>query len=277
MSLVLILVAIVADGGKRPARAVCPSTIRLGSVDRGGDDGPGRGGRAGRGGPGTGAAAGAPLRLLPFTVMGGSPVLAVDALSAFFLVPVFLMGGLGSIYGLGYWPQRRHLRTGTKLRLFWGLLVAGMALLVISRNGLVFLLGWEVMALSAFFLVSTEDHRAQCREAGWIYLIATHIGTLTLFALFALWRWATGSYELVPAAIDTMSAGVKNGLFFLALLGFGLKAGHDAAAFLAARRRTPTRPATSRRCSRAWCSRWASTGWSGCSRCCPARRRPGAG
>lgn len=163
--------------------------------------------------------------VLPFTVMGGHPVLAVDALSAFFLVPVFLVGGLGSIYGLGYWPQRRHVRCGTKLRLFWGLLIAGMALLLISRSGLVFLLGWEVMALSAFFLVSTEDHRAHCREAGWIYFIATHVGTLTLFALFALWRWATGSYDMVSASPDTLSIGVKNALFFLALLGFGLKAG----------------------------------------------------
>ena len=57
-----------------------------------------------------------------------------------------------------------------------------MALLVISRHAMAFLLGWEVMALSAFFLVTTEDHRDECRRAGWIYLIATHVGTLTLFA-----------------------------------------------------------------------------------------------
>ena len=165
------------------------------------------------------------LLVLPLTVMRGRPSLAVDALSAFFLVPVFVMGGLGSIYGMGYWPQQRHRRTGVRLRLFWGLLVAGMGLLIISRNGLVFLLGWEVMALSAFFLVSTEDHLARCREAGWIYLIATHIGTLSLFALFALWRWATGSYELTPVGVGMMSTGVRHGLFFLILVGFGLKAG----------------------------------------------------
>jgi hydrogenase-4 component B len=100
-----------------------------------------------------------------------------------------------------------------------------MALLLVSRNALVFLLGWETMALSAFFLISTEDHRARCRDAGWIYLVATHIGTLSLFALFALWRWATGSYDLVPAAAGTLGAGVKTALFLLALIGFGLKAG----------------------------------------------------
>ena len=161
---------------------------------------------------------------LPFKVLGDYPSLAVDSLSGFFLVPVFLMGGLGSIYGMGYWPQHRRQRTGTRLRLFWGLMVAGMALLIISRNGLGFLLGWEIMALSAFFLVSTEEHRQQSREAGWIYLIATHVGTLTLFAMFALWRWATGSFEMAPAA-GPMSGAVRYGLFFLALFGFGLKAG----------------------------------------------------
>jgi hydrogenase-4 component B len=167
---------------------------------------------------------GAEGSFFPWPAAGGGQV-GLDPLSAFFLVPVFLMGALGPVYGLGYWPQRRHPGNGRKLRLFWGLMVAGMALLIISRHALSFLLGWEFMALSAFFLVSTEDHRRESRQAGWIYLIATHVGTLTLFALFALWRWATGSYLFLPAAEGTLSFGLVNLLFVLALLGFGLKAG----------------------------------------------------
>ena len=177
-------------------------------------------------GAGLGLAKGTPTTLtIPWTILGGRLLLAIDGLAAFFLVPVFLMGALGAVYGLGYWPQRRHGRAGTRLSLFWGLLVAGMSLLVVSRNALLFLLGWEVMALAAFFLITTEDHREQCRDAGWTYLIATHVGTLCLFAMFALWRQATGSYDLVPAASRSLSAAVGNGLFFLALVGFGLKAG----------------------------------------------------
>ena len=155
----------------------------------------------------------------------GNATVGVDALSAFFLVPVFLMGGLGSIYGLGYWPQRRHSGNGRRLRLFWGLLTAGMALLVVSRHAMAFLLGWEIMALSAFFLVATEDTRDESRRAGWIYLAATHVGTLTLFALFALWRWGTGSYVLLPVGREVLGLGMLNAMFCLALLGFGLKAG----------------------------------------------------
>lgn len=162
--------------------------------------------------------------IFPWPAMGNS-VVGVDSLSAFFLLPIFLMGGLGSIYGIGYWPQLQHLRNGSKLRLFWGLLVAGMSLLVISRHAMAFLFGWEVMALSAFFLVTTEDHKEECRRSGWIYLIATHLSTLILFAMFALWRWATGSYDLKPVAEDTISLRLMNILFFLSLLGFGVKAG----------------------------------------------------
>jgi hydrogenase-4 component B len=155
----------------------------------------------------------------------GNSVIGIDALSLFFLVPVFLMGGLGSIYGLDYWPQLRYRRNGRKLRLFWGLLSAGMALLVIGRHAMAFLFGWEMMALSAFFLVSAEDQKDDCRRAGWIYLVATHICTLTLFAMFALWRRATGSYALTPAPNDAIGMGVMNILFFMSLIGFGLKAG----------------------------------------------------
>jgi hydrogenase-4 component B len=149
----------------------------------------------------------------------------VDALSAFFLAPIFLISGLGSLYGLGYWRQREHPRNGRKLSFFWGTLMLGMVLLVISKHAMTFLLGWEVMALSAFFLVSTEDQRLECRQAGWVYLIATHIGTLTLFALFSLWHSATGSFVLDPSSIDAMSQDTRNMLFFLVLFGFGLKAG----------------------------------------------------
>ncbi|MHB1155340.1 MAG: proton-conducting transporter transmembrane domain-containing protein [Phycisphaerales bacterium] len=167
---------------------------------------------------------GAPGGTFSFPWPSGNGPLALDPLSAFFLVPVFLMGTLGSIFGLRYWPQPKHPANARKLQLFWGLLIAGMSLLLIARHGIVFLLGWEIMALAAFFLVATEDHLPRCRDAGWIYLIATHIGTLTLFALFSLWHHATGSFILQPPDAP-LSPGTINVLFLLTLLGFGLKAG----------------------------------------------------
>jgi len=161
--------------------------------------------------------------VLPWMAVGGSFV-GLDPLSAFFLLPVFVVGGLASVYGLGYWPASKRPRTARRLQLFTGLLIAGMALLVTARHGMAFLIGWEAMALSAFFLVSIEDDRQESRRAGLVYLIATHLGTLTIFCLFSLWRRATGSYALEPYA-GSLGLAVMNALFFLALLGFGLKAG----------------------------------------------------
>ncbi len=165
-----------------------------------------------------------PMELFPWFAMGQCYI-GVDSLSAFFLVPILIMGLLGSIYGLGYWRNDQNAANSRKLILFWGLLVAGMILLVISKHAMVFLLGWEIMALSGFFLVTTEDDNQECRDAGWVYLIATHIGTLVLFAMFSLWRWSTGSYMLTTISGQTMSIALMNLFFFLGLIGFGLKAG----------------------------------------------------
>ncbi len=162
--------------------------------------------------------------ILPWNATGGS-LIALDALSAFFLVPILIVGGLGSIYGLGYWPQARKARTAPKLQFFWGTMMAGMSLLVVSAHAMAFLLGWEFMALSAFFLVSTEDDRTECRKSGIVYIIATHIGTLTLFGLFALWRRASGSFAFAPLQGGAIPALTANALFFLSFFGFGLKAG----------------------------------------------------
>jgi formate hydrogenlyase subunit 3/multisubunit Na+/H+ antiporter MnhD subunit len=173
---------------------------------------------------GPGAAAGQVLSRFPWQATGDS-LIGLDALSAFFLVPIFLIGGLGSIYGLGYRPRTKYPGSARRIEAFWGLLMAGMALLVVARHALAFLLGWEAMALSAFFLMGAEDARPETRRASLVYLIATHVGTLTLFAVFALWRRVTGSFAFFPVTAGSLGAGTMTAIFLLALLGFGLKAG----------------------------------------------------
>jgi hydrogenase-4 component B len=163
---------------------------------------------------------------LPWPILPGAEFhVAVDGLSAVFLVPIFLISLLGNVYGLAYWSQTEHPENGRKLRLFYGVLTAGMALLVVARNGILFLFGWEIMALAAFFLVTTEDHEEEVRRAGWIYLVATHVASLCLFALFALLRAASGSFTLAPLPADSLTPRMATAIFVLGLLGFGLKAG----------------------------------------------------
>jgi len=160
---------------------------------------------------------------LPWSIPGGEFALALDGLSACFLFPIYLIAALGALYGLGYWPQRHNPGNGRKLRLFFGLIAGAMTLVVSARNALLFLGAWEVMALAGFFLVTVEEAKEEARRAGFIYLMATHAGTLALFGLFALLVRSTGSFAFpVAGALPATGAGA---LFLLGLFGFGLKAG----------------------------------------------------
>ena len=150
---------------------------------------------------------------------------SVDALGVLFLIPMLLVSALGSIYGLSYWEQSTHIANGRKLRLCWGLMTAGMMMVVLARDGVLFLIAWEIMALATFFLVGTQDTKPEVRQAAWVYLVATHVGTLCLFALFALLRFATGSFDLWPVAPGAMAPWIATTVFVLGLIGFGLKAG----------------------------------------------------
>ncbi|MFA4972044.1 MAG: proton-conducting transporter membrane subunit, partial [bacterium] len=146
----------------------------------------------------------------------------LDPLSSFFLIPIFLLTALSALYGRAY--MRGRAGAG-RSPLFFGLLAAGMAMVVIARNGMLFLISWEMMAIASFFLVTLDDDRANVRRAGITYLVATHIGTAFLLALFALMAAHAGSMEFSEwkgAAASLPSAGA---LFILALVGFGTKAG----------------------------------------------------
>lgn len=151
----------------------------------------------------------------------GSFSLQLDPLSGFFLIPVFLLCSLAAIYGADYLEAYRDRKALAPPWFFFNLLVASMVLVILARNGVLFLMAWEMMALSSFFLVTFEDERESTRRAGWIYLVASHIGTTFLLVLFILLGKANGSLDF-----NRFSASPGAGLLFvLALVGFGTKAG----------------------------------------------------
>ena len=160
---------------------------------------------------------------IPWSIPGGVLALRLDAITAVFLLPLFLVVAVGAVYGLGYWPQRENPRNGRKLRLFYGLISGAMILLLSAHNGVLFLMAWEVMALSGFFLIITEEDKEEVRRAGFIYLIATHAGTLALFALFSL--LGHNSDSLLFPAMGTLPVAGSSLVFLLGLFGFGMKAG----------------------------------------------------
>src|SRR5207302_3964872 len=117
---------------------------------------------------------------------GGGLHLEIDALSAFFLLPVFGLSVVTGLYGRSYLAGGDNRRGSAATWFHLNLLTAAMALVITARDGLLFLLAWEIMALAPFFVVIFDDRQASVRHAAWTYLAATHLGTAFLLVLFVM-------------------------------------------------------------------------------------------
>jgi len=160
---------------------------------------------------------------LPWLVPGGAMHLRVDALSAFFAAPVFLLAGVGGLYAEKYWPAARG-RAGY-VRAFFGLMTGALALVMTAANTLLFLAAWEIVAGASFFLIATKHKDGEARRAGWIYLASSHVATLALFAVVGLLHMLTRTWAFTPLASGTAALPAGHALFWLAIIAFGIKAG----------------------------------------------------
>ncbi|HTH64939.1 MAG TPA: proton-conducting transporter membrane subunit [Gemmatimonadales bacterium] len=163
---------------------------------------------------------------IPIPAPSGPWVFGLDRLSAAFLLVVLGPGLASALYGLralGGDGSRRGVATA---RALFAVELAALALVVLARAVVPFLVAWEAMAVLAYFLVTFDNERAEVRRAGWVYLVATHVGTLALIALFASWAGAGGGLTFDALASRAGSLPARGALVLcLALFGFGLKAG----------------------------------------------------
>ncbi|MBF0441665.1 MAG: hydrogenase, partial [Oligoflexales bacterium] len=112
----------------------------------------------------------------------------------------------------------------TVLRFFFGLLAAALVMLLISNNGILFLISWEFMAISAVFLINMDDTEAEVRGAAWLYFVTTRLSTMCIIALLLLWNATSGSFDMVPIKSE-VSELARFTFFSLTILAFGIKAG----------------------------------------------------
>jgi hydrogenase-4 component B len=165
-----------------------------------------------------------PAMNFPFLALSGLSI-RVDALSAFFLVVIGVVGAAIGLYGFGYsasYEGRYSLRfLGSTLNL----LLAALAVQVIADDALTFLILWEVVSLAAYALVLTEhDQVGAVRAANW-YFAVTHVGFAALVAAFLLLSGGSVSLSFESLRSVTLSTGAQNAVFLLALFGFAAKAG----------------------------------------------------
>ncbi len=147
----------------------------------------------------------------------------IDALSAFFLVAIYAVCLLAALYSYHYMDQvQKALRTAGNY-FFFSLLTVGMVLVVTASNLITFMLSWEIMSLSSFFLVVFNFEAEENRKAGYLYFVFSQVGAMFILAAFGLIYAYTGNCGFADAA--SLPAAAKIIVFGLAFIGLGSKAG----------------------------------------------------
>jgi hydrogenase-4 component B len=156
----------------------------------------------------------------------------LDPLGAFFLLIVSFLGLALSLYSLGYARGFFGRKNVGVLAAFYNALLLATTLVFTAANAFFFLIAWEIMALTAYCLVSFEHEKPEARSAGVLYFVMSHIGTgclilgfLLLFQTTALNGAGDYSFDAFRALGEKMSPGRRDAAFLLFLFGFGVKAG----------------------------------------------------
>jgi formate hydrogenlyase subunit 3/multisubunit Na+/H+ antiporter MnhD subunit len=152
--------------------------------------------------------------------------LRLDPLSAMFLI---LLGGASfgvSLYSSGYF-KTTHPNTLGLLCLEYHVFLAGMLLVLLADDAYMFMVAWETMALSSYFLVTTDHNIPDIRKAGYLYLLIAHVGAIAILMSFGVMQ---GGHGICAYTFDAMrdahlSSFWSTTVFLLALFGFGAKAG----------------------------------------------------
>lgn len=150
--------------------------------------------------------------------------LRLDALSAFFMV---LLGGAAfgiTVYASGYF---KSMAAGplALLALWYHLFLGGMVTVLLANDAYAFMVAWEVMALSSYFLVTTDHKVPEIRRAGFLYLLIAHVGAISLLLTFGVLQGGQGDYTFDTMRMAEMTPFWASAAYLLALFGFGAKAG----------------------------------------------------
>ncbi|HWX21327.1 MAG TPA: hydrogenase 4 subunit B [Candidatus Binatia bacterium] len=176
---------------------------------------------------GSAGAEGEIFKLWPSFIPNVELTVKLDPLGAFFVLIVSFLAVALSVYSFGYVRSFYGRKNVGILGAFYNALLLATTLVFTSANAFFFLIVWEIMALTAYCLVSFEHEKTEARNAGVLYFIMSHIGTGCLILGFLLLFQASGDYsfESFRSLGGKLSPERRDAAFLLFLFGFGVKAG----------------------------------------------------
>jgi hydrogenase-4 component B len=162
-----------------------------------------------------------------FSTAGPFPFAAfsirVDALAALMVFVISLLTIAASLFSLSY--LKGYLGRGAAvIGFFMNLFIASMVMVTIIDNAFYFLLFWEMMTITSYFLVICERDDASV-EAGFLYFFIAHGFSALVLAAFLLLFMETGSLDFAAFRTAAPPSWLASIIFLLAFFGFGAKAG----------------------------------------------------
>jgi len=148
----------------------------------------------------------------------------LDALSGFFLVLMGIAGAGISIFAAGYFRSGEGTAPGLHC-LQYHVFFASMALVVLADDAYFFMVAWETMALSSYFLVTSQHRIPEIRRAGFLYLLIAHVGAICILLSFGVLQGGSWQFTFDAMRSARLTPFWAATAFLLALLGFGAKAG----------------------------------------------------
>lgn len=148
-----------------------------------------------------------------------------DKLSLFFLGIIQIGGIVTSVNGIGHLSQYETHRSLKPTLLATALLFLSLQIVIAANHVFLFLVAWEVMALSGYLGIVLEREKKEVQRGSLIFFIATHIGTLFLYIMFLLLHQQTLSWEFSTFAEHSYLPSIISAIFWTGFIGFGMKAG----------------------------------------------------
>ena len=148
----------------------------------------------------------------------------LDALASFFLLLLGATSAGISIFAAGYF--RRGAGTAPGLMcLQYHLFLTSMGFVLLADDAYAFMVAWESMALSSYFLVTTQHGLPEIRRAGFLYLLIAHVGAIAILLSFGILQGGSWQFTFDAMRGAHLTPFWAAAAFLLALFGFGAKAG----------------------------------------------------
>jgi len=163
-------------------------------------------------------------RILPLGLPDLPMHVRLDPLAAVFLALIGLPASGVSLYAAGYFRPGEGTAPGLQC-LQYHVFLASMAMVVLADDAFAFMVAWETMALSSYFLVTTQHRVPEIRSAGFLYLLLAHIGAVGLLLCFGVLQGGSWHFTFDAMRAAELSPVWASVAFGLALFGFGAKAG----------------------------------------------------